>query len=406
MLLNMVMFKVTICDIGKMNINMTDKIEKRRQPLQYRTMAMTTTIMSMVRASAAMTAAWKLRRHELCRELQRITSKRATHTRRCSSTTTQTIWVAVVTSPTLTARWCSILSMCLSVKSLLRNATTFGITPYLFNAKEFDEETGLYYYGARYYDPRLSLWLSIDPKEEKYSNVSTYCYVISNPLKYTDPTGMEIDMTKVRLADEQLKLSTTQSVIKDLASQTGLQLSLDKDNKLQYAKNDEGKPIVNKITNTKGKEIDAGSKTARNILIKMIDNKTEIEVSYHAKRTVTSGTQIGLSFEQISNMVKGAVGVDGNTLGFGMTFLHELHHTTIGGDYHDSTELFGTGPVVDNMNIIRNELNKQGFNYGERLNYKAIHTKEGNIIPFNESALTSLKYNSSMGKKAHYIKTK
>ena len=109
-------------------------------------------------------------------------------------------------------------------------------TPYLFNAKEFDEETGLYYYGARYYDPRLSLWLSIDPKEEKYSNVSTYCYVISNPLKYTDPTGMEIDMTKVRLADEQLKLSTTQSVIKDLASQTGLQLSLDKDNKLQYAK--------------------------------------------------------------------------------------------------------------------------------------------------------------------------
>ena len=30
MLLNMVMFKVTICDIGKMNINMTDKIGKRR----------------------------------------------------------------------------------------------------------------------------------------------------------------------------------------------------------------------------------------------------------------------------------------------------------------------------------------------------------------------------------------
>ena len=30
MLLNMVMFKVTICDLGKMNINMTDKIEKRR----------------------------------------------------------------------------------------------------------------------------------------------------------------------------------------------------------------------------------------------------------------------------------------------------------------------------------------------------------------------------------------
>ena len=186
------MFKVTICDIGKMNINMTDKIEKRRQPLQYRTMAMTTTIMSMVRASAAMTAAWKLRRHELCRELQRITSKRATHTRRCSSTTTQTIWVAAVTSPTLMARWCSILSMCLSVKSLLRNATTFGITPYLFNAKEFDEETGMYYYGARYYEPRLSLWMSVDPLQEKYPNISTYCYAANNPIKFIDSDGRKL----------------------------------------------------------------------------------------------------------------------------------------------------------------------------------------------------------------------
>ena len=192
MLLNMVMFKVTICDIGKININMTDKIEKRRQPLQYRTMAMTTTIMSMVRASAAMTAAWKLRRHELCRELQRITSKRAIHTRKCSSTTTQTIWVAVVTSPILMARWCSILSMCLSVKSLLRNATTFGITPYLFNAKEFDEETGMYYYGARYYEPRLSLWMSVDPLQEKYPNISTYCYAANNPIKFIDSDGRKL----------------------------------------------------------------------------------------------------------------------------------------------------------------------------------------------------------------------
>ena len=35
-------------------------------------------------------------------------------------------------------------------------------TPYLFNAKEFDEETGLYYYGARYYEPRVSLWMNVD----------------------------------------------------------------------------------------------------------------------------------------------------------------------------------------------------------------------------------------------------
>ena len=46
--------------------------------------------------------------------------------------------------------------------------------PYMFNGKELDTETGLYYYGARYYDPRVSLWLNVDPSAEKYPHVSPY----------------------------------------------------------------------------------------------------------------------------------------------------------------------------------------------------------------------------------------
>jgi RHS repeat-associated protein len=64
-------------------------------------------------------------------------------------------------------------------------------TPYLFNAKELDEETGLYYYGARYYDPRTSIWLSTDPLQEKYPSVSTYAYCGNNPVMNIDPTGMD-----------------------------------------------------------------------------------------------------------------------------------------------------------------------------------------------------------------------
>ena len=64
-------------------------------------------------------------------------------------------------------------------------------TPYLFNAKEFDKETGLYYYGARYYEPRLSLWMSTDPKEEKFANINTYCYTNNNPIRYEDFDGRE-----------------------------------------------------------------------------------------------------------------------------------------------------------------------------------------------------------------------
>ncbi|MDH6353690.1 RHS repeat-associated protein [Dysgonomonas sp. PH5-45] len=65
-------------------------------------------------------------------------------------------------------------------------------TPFLFNAKELDEETGLYYYGARYYDPHTSLWLSVDPLAEKYPGMSPYAYCANNPLKFVDPTGEDI----------------------------------------------------------------------------------------------------------------------------------------------------------------------------------------------------------------------
>ena len=65
-------------------------------------------------------------------------------------------------------------------------------SPYLFNAKEFDEETGMYYYGARYYEPRLSLWMSVDPLEEKYYNSSSYAYCNNNPIRFIDPDGRKL----------------------------------------------------------------------------------------------------------------------------------------------------------------------------------------------------------------------
>ncbi len=64
-------------------------------------------------------------------------------------------------------------------------------TPFKFNGKELDEETRLYYYGARYYDPRGSIWLSVDPLAEKYPGVNPYAYCMQNPVRFIDPIGME-----------------------------------------------------------------------------------------------------------------------------------------------------------------------------------------------------------------------
>ena len=66
------------------------------------------------------------------------------------------------------------------------------MNPYKFNAKELDSETGLYYYGARYYNPRLSIWYGVDPLAEKYPSWSPYNYTLNNPVNYIDPDGRDI----------------------------------------------------------------------------------------------------------------------------------------------------------------------------------------------------------------------
>ena len=62
-------------------------------------------------------------------------------------------------------------------------------TNYLFNAKELDNETGLYYYGARYLDPMGAMWLSVDPLFENDIDKNPYNYCLNNPVKMIDPDG-------------------------------------------------------------------------------------------------------------------------------------------------------------------------------------------------------------------------
>ncbi|WP_410659208.1 SpvB/TcaC N-terminal domain-containing protein [Amycolatopsis sp. lyj-112] len=79
-------------------------------------------------------------------------------------------------------------------------------TPYRYSGKEMDEETGLYNYGARYYNPRTQLWAGADPALADYldsdvaggihepRNLATYTYAHNNPVNRTDPTGKYVEL--------------------------------------------------------------------------------------------------------------------------------------------------------------------------------------------------------------------
>ena len=84
-----------------------------------------------------------------------------------------------------------------------------GKQPYKYNGKELDMMNGLnqYDYGARYYDPAIARFATMDPLAEKHPNISPYVYCANNPVNLVDPTGMDWywDKDKTRQYDPNIK---------------------------------------------------------------------------------------------------------------------------------------------------------------------------------------------------------
>ena len=229
---------------------------------------------------------------------------------------------------------------------------------HLHTGEEFDSMHGLHWYdnGARWMDPIFHRFTTMDPLAEKYYSISPYAVCANNPLKYIDYNEESINLIVFQWIDDELHTNYVEQIIKDLSAQTGLTYSLSSNGNLAYAKDTDGNPIIATTKDNDGNISQVGSASARDLMMGAIDHPDMISVEWGTRSSTDSDkNRIGLKIDQINGFIEGSVGIDNRTMGFGMTLMHEIQHTQVGGGLSD--EPMNPGPVVTRMNKIRKELN-------------------------------------------------
>ena len=277
-----------------------------------------------------------------------------------------------------------------------------------FQGQEDEKELGknTYAFQWRDYDPAIARFNKIDRFSEKYKNVSPYQFALNSPMRYTEIKGDSINLRSIQQYDKKNGTNYTQTIVDNLSEVSGLQLSADsKTGMLTYATDDDGNAIVNQVAYEdengvmrEGETTDGGSATARKDLISAIDNKKTGFARINNKSSAPrGGLLINIAPNQIDKFINGANNVNKNTLGYGMTFLHEMHHSALGLGVGDDKSKFGaTGGVVDRMNLIRGELSNQSFmqSYGTRTSYKARSFSGGKAyLPMGQGSFKRLNGN-------------
>ena len=184
----------------------------------------------------------------------------------------------------------------------------------------------------------------------------------------------------------QMKTNILDKIKKNLTTATGLSFNVN-NGKLVYATDNDGNAIIstdgdgNQLGSAEGRNIIVGALGAEEIATARITESGGSQVTNDLGEMEIGGSNINLDINQINQNISGSREVDNRTLGFGMTFMHETLHSNVaqGGAQRDfigqtNVDVY-TGPVVDRMNIVRGQLNSQGFNFGIRQTYGARNFK-------------------------------
>jgi RHS repeat-associated protein len=146
---------------------------------------------------------------------------------------------------------------------------------YAFNAKELDEENGMYYYSARYYAPPT--FISRDPLFEKYPSISPYAYCSNNPVNKIDPTGMNDGWVKDEIGNVSWDNNTNsqEEFNTNYADRPGCSYVSDPDNPNSYTlPSGEGQLVMNRWGASEN--IDRGGGVLLDISFIPTDNNAEV----------------------------------------------------------------------------------------------------------------------------------
>jgi RHS repeat-associated protein len=102
----------------------------------------------------------------------------------------------------------------------LTDSTGSISNPFLYTGREFDIETGLYFYRARYYDPSIGRFISEDPIQFKGGN-NFYIYVQNNPVNFIDPDGLQEVWFRIvtRFSEAETALDAVERASRDCKTQ-------------------------------------------------------------------------------------------------------------------------------------------------------------------------------------------